>query len=382
MSSHIHLGEQIAEIPLLDHHCHAPLRLSQKIDPGPLRTAFTESADHHVQWNDTPETIAYRTMIRWLARLLDVEPTESAVLQTRNSVQTTEYHRMLASDARLGPLYADYLFAESTSYSPAEWAELSGCPVRPVLRIETLAERLLRSTNGLDEFLDAFRGELSAAPGEGVVSFKSIAAYRCGLELPSPDLADVRRAFDRLRVDVETGVFGRLTDPTLISALVWETLTIAVETGLPLQFHVGLGDDDVYLPSANPVLLRPLFQEARFQAVPIVLLHCYPYVREAAYLSSIYPNAYTDLGLTIPFAGHHTLALLDEALGVAPANKILASTDGHGVPEFQWFTAHLWRRGLERVLAQIVDDDFLALSEAIEIAHLVLHGNSERIYPQ
>ena len=73
---------------------------------------------------------------------------------------------------------------------------------------------------------------------------------------------------------------------------------------MPVQFHTGFGDDDADLRTANPLLLRPLLQDTTLRNVPFVLLHTYPYCREAGYLASIYPNVFIDLSLTIPFTAH------------------------------------------------------------------------------
>ncbi len=377
------LREEIADIPLLDHHVHAPLRLDGPLDANTLRATFTESADPMVQHQDVTATTGYRTMIRWLAGLLGCDPTENAVLQARNRIRPSDYHRLLADDARLGPLYNDYLFQQKLCYSSEEWEEMTGREVRSLLRIETLAEQIVVQSTSWDEFRETFGRTLAASQAENGVGFKSIAAYRTGLEIQQVDAAEASRAFDEYRGEVEQadGERVRLAHKTLIDALIWETMEVAAELRFPLQFHVALGDDDCYLPSSNPVLLRALFQEPRFRDVPIVMLHNYPFVREAAYLASIYPNAYIDLGLTIPLAGSNCPALVAEAIGVAPTHKILASSDGHAVPEFQWFAARLWRTSLVSALGDAVDQDLMTDSEAVEIAAMIMHANSEQIYP-
>ena len=377
------LREEIAEIPLLDHHCHAPLRLEGPLDANTLRATFTESADRTVQHQDVTATSGYRTMIRWLAGLLGSDPTEVAVLQARNAIDPGAYHRMLADDARLGPIYNDYLFQQKLCFSSEEWEELTGREVRSLLRVETLAEQMVGSSSSWDDFRASFAQALAASRAENGVGFKSIAAYRTGLEIQQIDAAEASRAFDEYRDEVEQadGERVRLAHKTLIDALIWETLEVAAELRFPLQFHVALGDDDCYLPTSNPVLLRALFQEPRFCDVPIVMLHCYPFVREAAYLTSIYPNAYVDLGLTVPLAGSNCPALVAEAIGVAPTHKILASSDGHAVPEFQWFAARLWRTSLVSALGDAVDEDLMTDREAVEIAAMIMHANSEQIYP-
>ena len=67
---------------------------------------------------------------------------------------------------------------------------------------------------------------------------------------------------------------------------------------LPVQVHTGFGDADLSLPLSRPGLLKPLIE--RFDTTPFVLLHCYPFVREAGWLAHVYANVWFDLSLTIP----------------------------------------------------------------------------------
>ena len=115
---------------------------------------------------------------------------------------------------------------------------------------------------------------------------------------------------------------------------------IAVEEsarqGVPIQFHTGLGDPDLDLTLVDPAALRLLFSD-RFRAAPIVLLHTgYPYVRSLAYLAAMFPNVYADMGETILFAAGEATEIYRELLGLAPASKLLFSTDASLVPELYW----------------------------------------------
>ena len=385
------LREHLAEFVLLDHHCHAPRRLRQRLQPEHLRRPFTESSDP-AMLEHVPHTVVYRLLLRWLSALLGTDPTEQAVLEARAQYDEAAYHRLLADDARLGPCYDDYLFDTERCYSPSEWAALLGRPVVPVIRIETVAEQLLPEAESWADFRRRFSQEL-AARGIEAAGFKSIAAYRGGLAIEPVDLATAEQAFREVRAELDAlrvssgeaewsarPVF-RLTHRPFIDALLWEALEVAAELSRPVQFHVGLGDDDVVLPQSDPTLLRPIFREARYRHVPIVLLHCYPFVRQAAYLASIYPNVYVDLGLTLPLAAGEGAHLVRTALGLAPASKLLASTDGHELPEFQWLAARLWREALAQALGGLVDDGLLTLADALEVAGMVLAANAQRIYP-
>lgn len=381
------LGTWIDQLPFVDHHCHAPLRPERINGDGrdQLRATFTESGNPVAQQRDVPDTLVYRTMIRDLARLLGSETTEAAVLAARQKIEPAAYHAQLAKDAGLAASYDDFLFSQADCYPAADWAKLIGLPVRPILRIETQAEQLLASGAGADwpSFRKAFTDALDGSMKSGGIAFKSIAAYRSGLALDRPEDGAVNAALDEARRSIERGEHFRLAALPLVTALVWATFEYAAGAPkpIPIQFHVGLGDDDVYLPSSNPALMRQLFREPRFHEVPVVLLHNYPYVRDAAYLANIYPNVYLDLGLTLPLAGYDAASLIRQALGLAPVTKILASSDGHAMPEFQWFAIHHWRRALTEALNGAINDGWVAgTNEAVEIAKGVLAGNAQRIY--
>jgi hypothetical protein len=72
--------------------------------------------------------------------------------------------------------------------------------------------------------------------------------------------------------------------------------------------------------------------------VPIILLHeSYPYCQFGAYFAAIYPNVYFDLSYAIPFVDKlEMVAFTRQALSIAPASKLLYSSDGIYVPEMYW----------------------------------------------
>ena len=78
----------------------------------------------------------------------------------------------------------------------------------------------------------------------------------------------------------------RLTDRVLLRFGIHEALRL----GKPLQFHVGLGDRDCDLHRTNQMLLLDFLRHSG--QTPVVLLHCYPYEREAGYLASAFNNVY------------------------------------------------------------------------------------------
>lgn len=381
-----HLAAAIAAIPFDDHHVHAPYIETGPLDADGLRRPFTESALPAV-WNEhLPSQIGYRWMVRSLAGLLDVEPTEPAVLEQRSRMSVPDYHRLLADDCNLGESFADDLFAVGECYDVAEWsALLGGRPVRRVLRIETFVELGYGECPTLNDALHRLVTEIAAAPERGIVSLKSIAGYRTGLRIAPPSSgqrAQAGEAYRRLRDSTLAGGSGRIAEKTLIDTILWEALVASIPLRLPMQFHVALGDDDIVLSENDPAVMRALYLHEPFRAVPLVLLHCYPFHRHAGYMASLYPNVYVDLGLTIPIAGPASARIVDETLELTPVSQLLASTDGHMTPEFQWHGVKVWRWAMERVVAGYLEAGAIGEDEVTGIVSAVFTDNTRRIYPQ
>jgi uncharacterized protein len=208
----------------------------------------------------------------------------------------------------------------------------------------------------------------------GVVAVKSVAAYRTGFDLDParPTDAEVTEAARRWLA----GGTGRLADPVLIRHLLWT----AVDLGLPLQLHVGLGDNDIRLHRSDPAHLTD-WLHLTAGTIPVLLLHCWPYQRQAAYLATTFEQVYLDVGLALHYVGPaRARAVLEEALEITPFRKLLYSSDAYGVAEFYHLGALSFRRGLAGLLQDRVDADELALPDALRIAEWAGAHNARRIY--
>src|SRR5205823_8206668 len=216
-----------------------------------------------------------------------------------------------------------------------ELGELAGCDSRPILRIERVAE-----AGGAD----AVRNEVSAARENGFVGLKTIAAYRTGLEVER----------------IQDFVVGALE------------ANEATGAPLPVQFHCGFGDSDLYLPRADPGHLKPLIE--RFRDTPFVLLHCYPFVREAGWLAHVYGNVWFDLSLTIPHVSRPA-EMVRQALELAPVSKLLYASDAARTPELYYLAAKWWREALAEVLPELLDAD-----DAADAGAKILRENALELY--
>jgi len=220
-----------------------------------------------------------------------------------------------------------------------ELGELAGCSSKPIMRIERVVEELGQ---------EAVAGEVGSARERGFAGLKTIVAYRGGLDLDVLSPGGRAVLIEALEANEATG------DP------------------LPVQVHCGFGDSDLHLPRADPGWLKPLFE--RFEATPFVLLHCYPFVREAGWLAHVYGNVWFDLSLTIPHVSRPAEAVR-EALELAPVSKLLYASDAARTPELYLLAAAWWRKALAEVLSEALQPP-----QAVEAARLILRQNAFALY--
>jgi uncharacterized protein len=327
--------ERLGQVGHVDYHVHGILRAQ----PGSLdefRGLFSLSSDPR-QWQHAATTVTYRRAIRLLAEQLGCEADERTVYEAQVAAQPAEYASRLIRAARAELMFVDTGYPPAdTATSVTELADLAGCEARAILRVETVAD----GTGG--DPIEAVREAVSAARARGYVALKTIAAYRGGLD------ADAAPLIAALEGNEATG------DP------------------LPVQVHTGFGDDDLLLDRARPALLQPLIE--RFARTSFVLLHCYPFVREAAWLASVYANVYFDLSLTIPHVSRPA-TVLAEALELAPLSKLLYGSDAVNTPEQYLLAAVWWRDALATVLPKL-----LPAKLAEEAARRVLRENAIALY--
>lgn len=293
-----------------------------------FRGLFSESPDPR-QWPHVASGVTYRRAIRAIAAQLGCEPAEEAVHAARLGADPAGYAASFLRATNTEVLLVDDGFpAEGVGTSWDELGELAGCRALPVLRLETRGEHAAAET--------------ATARDRGFAALKTIAAYRGGLDRVSEHVVAA------LEANEATG------DP------------------LPVQVHCGFGDSDLHLWRADPSYLKPLVE--RFRDTPFVLLHCYPFVREAGWLAHVYGNVFFDLSLTIPHVARPAAALR-EALELAPVSKLLYASDAARTPELYLLAATWWRDALAEVLPELLAEDELEAA-----AQRILRGNALALY--
>jgi predicted TIM-barrel fold metal-dependent hydrolase len=285
-----------------------------------------------------------------------------------------EVHRRFVTAARTSTFCVDTGYAPQGLTTPAELAETAGGTAYEVVRLEGVAEAVAARGVEPGDYGDAFQAAaLEAVQRPGVVAVKSVAAYRTGFDL-DPTRPSHTEVTEAARHWSARG--GRLDDPVLVRHLLWT----AVDLGLPLQLHTGFGDNDIRLHRVDPSHLTD-WLHLTTGTIPVLLLHCWPYQRQAACLAAVFEHVYLDVGLTLHYVGPaRARAVLDEALEITPFRKLLYSSDAYGVAEFYCLGALAFRRGLAGLLQDRVDADELSLPDALRFAEWAGAHNARRVY--
>jgi hypothetical protein len=369
----------LSAIPILDHHCHTLRRPGAPLEGDDFRRFFVETTDPdmapHVR-----RSIFYMRALRDIAALFGCEPSEEALLRLRATTPPEAYARRLFDAGNFRALLVDTGYGGPGSYDTAELSAIAGRPVETIMRIETLIEGLIVASATFAQVEEALRAAVRGARERGVVGLKSIAAYRGGLHVAPRTFQQAAEAFPALKELARRYGRVRLSERAVLDYLLRAALEEAAAQELPVQFHVAFGDDDADLRSANPLHMRALLTDPAFRRVPFVLLHCYPYVREAGYLAALYAHVFIDVSLAVPLTAHGCVAAFSEALELAPISKLLFATDAHSLPELFFVGALHGRRGLAQALDRLVAEEIISATQAEEAAQDILARNAIRLY--
>ena len=370
------IQELAAAVPLVDHHCHGVLRDTP--DRATFEILATES-----DWPEPPGMTIFDSPFGVLVRAdcaprlgLERHATADAYMDRRGELGQAEVSARLLPPTGIATLVIDTGFKGSTILTPDEMATASGASAFEIVRLEQVAESIAATTSA-SGFAADFGQELGARAASAV-GFKSIIAYRFGLDFDParPTLPDVERAAGEWLDACARSGRVRMDHPVLLRHLLWE----AVDHRKPIQFHVGYGDSDIVLHRCDPTQMTGFIKATVDAGIQIMLLHCYPFIREAGFLAQVYPHVFLDTGAAVNYTGRSSIELVRQSMEMAPFGKVLFSSDAFGLPELYFGGTFLWRRAVGRILGGWLADDGLGHDDAERYLRMMAGDNARRAY--
>ncbi len=374
----------ISDLPVADFHCFS-FPAVRRLTRGTLAKIFMSGgptvmgAALPVRVEDLAATVAYRRMIHELSLLLGSQDSDISVLARRNEKAEgfREYVRLLFSDARVEHLFLD------TGLEPVRieaFGRYASGRLHRILRMEPVLKRLLESSRTFSELFDSFDDEISSGVrNEGFVGFKSVIAYRTGLDVSESSETEAKRSFRAFKGrDEPMEWFGPRVKP-LRDFFLGHVAEKARKLGVFLQIHTGVGDTDIIAERCNPLLLKNFLNKESVSKIPVVLIHGgYPYTLEAAWLANVFPNVFFELSAPLPpyLLPALSKSRFSDALEMVPTTRLVYGSDAHDMPEMHWLSAKLAKKALAEAMGDLVSEKVLNEDDAIRASRGILSKNA------
>ncbi|KAH7909993.1 amidohydrolase-domain-containing protein [Hygrophoropsis aurantiaca] len=330
--------------PAIDNHAHPFLKEANRASV-PFEGLISEAQGEALS-NDSVHTLACYRAASQLSKLFGLkgdEATWESVKEKRASLDYMELCKLC-----MEPTGIQCILIDDGLGGVKEWAEeyqwhdqFTTSPTKRIVRLEVLAQDLLEDilvshaaaplsmSDLMAFFTDEFTSMITInAADDQVAGFKSVACYRTGLDIgTSCTPEELQKSLANILNNFSGKGSLRFADKTFNDFIVRLVLAIAGTYKKPVQFHTGLGDNDIRLAKSSPSFMQPVIEA--FPDTPFVLLHSsYPYTRDAGYLAAVYKNVYLDFGEIFPFvSGEGQRAVIRQMFELCPANKLLWSSE-------------------------------------------------------
>jgi predicted TIM-barrel fold metal-dependent hydrolase len=358
---------------VIDDHAHPFPLTAALFDPVAVTLDVAPGADARCR-EVGPGRLAVEMLQVRLARYFGCQVAELSAAREAAAVEWSAYVRGLFADVGLTGMLLDP-GAENfpTADGVAPYADLAGVPVWEVVRIEPLVDRLVAAGARTGEIIAAVDDVLDVAAARGAVGAKSVLAYRTGLAVdPDADIAAAERSLNN-------ALPVRRRGKAMRDLLFRHVLGTCAELGLPLQVHTGLGDSELRLAEANPLLLDDVLRTAEGEAARVVLIHGgFPWHEQVAYLAAVRPSVWVDFSLSNLVSPATTADRLLRLMDLAPTGRLLVGSDGHGIPETHWFALTVLRDAwavVRKRLGTVARANWLD-----DVEQAIFAGNARQLY--
>ena len=379
----------LEEIPVIDAHCFLYKESSltrEGLDRlfslgGPTVGSICQTAPPQLVRHYAENTVAFRSFIRELSRFLSCPASTEEVLRVRSTRANDfkAYAEALMRDAGIQVLLVDNGARELSEVD--EFGQRFPGTVKKTFRLETLIGSLLEVSESFKSLVTSFDEALeNAVWTEGCVAFKSIIAYRTGLDIQRVSEAEAEEDF---KVRAERMMWFGPHVKKLRDFLLRRALIKSVSLKVPVLIHTGLGDTDVVASECNPVLLADLLRDKEVVPAKVVLVHGgFPYTYEAGWLANVLPNVFFELSACLPPFVEPAVSArrYGDVLQWVPLPKLIYGSDSSEIPETTWYYALLAKRAMAQALSELVETRVLTEREALEAAENIFFNNAKALF--
>ena len=265
----------------------------------------------------------------------------------------------------------------STSSAPS-----SRAPYHKTLRLTTLIRDLLESSHTFDNLVaDYDRAMEDGVRNRGVVAFKSIIAYRTGLNVERVSFAEAEADFNNRK---EQPIWFGYRVKKVRDFLLRRALLNSIPLDSTILIHTGLGDSDIIAKECNPILLWDLLKNDEILPAKVLLIHGgFPFTQEAVYMANVLPRVHFDLSAGTGPAFLETAVSpqrFTELLRSLPLSKLVYSSDGGDPPETLWHDCVIAKRAMAAAFDGMVELGVYTVDEAVKAGEDIFHNNVKTLF--
>lgn len=378
--------DELYQIPLIDTHVHRvhPDRAPQwgslggGYIPGPGQEEFGR------------QTILYSMVMERLREkfAMSQDTSMEQIEQERYRRYRADpqgYYRWLLSDCNVAmhcleigsPIGAPAYSEEEKAYFNTSIPESKRANI---VRFDRIQDELMPEKRSFPEFYKQYIDTLwEQIEKENAIGLKSCAAYNGGLDIWLTSRNEAETAYQRICREEDSAADRKV----LHNYLLMESMEVAAEKDLPVQFHTGTGGGSwIDFKTMDPICVIDFLQNPRVKnRVKVVLLHGgHPHEENVSYLTAQFANVYSDFSGMFYLCSLKGVERMAALLERAPLNKIMYGSDGVMFPEVSWFAHHQFRRQLLKLLQTLVEESILTERRAREAAEMFCYENARNCY--
>lgn len=362
-----------------DNHTHLLLKDKTKVTVDEFIKNYYHGIVHSAEAAKAhlPYQGVILTLVNQMAQYLGCEATLEAVVEKRNTLTATEemlqdYTRRMYAD---GKVTGTVLDCELPMGHPD--TDCFPCEVFRLFQYEKPLFKLLETESSYDDLLQKELEAVSNAAKEGFVGLKGHIAERFGFEVYDVSKEQARAQFAAAKKGDAKAV------KEVYFAVFSEIMLLCRDLDIPIHLHSGSSGfgkfKSVY--GMDPVQMAPYLADPKFAETKVMFLHgSYPFIRHSAMMAFNFPNVYMDLSQTLPWDSMSLCGIVQDAIALAPHDKILLGSGQHFYSETAWLAAKCAKASLAKSMEELVEQRMLNEEQAVRSARMILSENAFRLY--
>jgi len=205
-------------------------------------------------------------------------------------------------------------------------------------------------------------------------------AYFRRLDFERVEASEVEEIFIR---KISLQIPGPGEEKKLQDHLFWYCVDKATEYGLPVKMHTGQwamnNVMNMHWVKDNPSDCASLCRQS--PNTKFVFFHlCYPHYEEMLSLAKNYSNAYIDMCWSWSINPLAAKDFLKKFILTVPNNKIFTFGGDDKIVENVIGHAFVARKGIAQALTELVDENWITISDALDLTDNLMYKNAEKIF--